>query len=238
MLPRLCGACGAHDETAAPLCGACAEEFLASVAGDHCPRCGTSLGENLPVNENGCVHCPTPMPRFDRVVRLSGYDGPLADVIRALKFRGLRHGGRWLGSMLAQKVAATGELAAIEVIQPVPLHWLRRLSRGFNQSDVIAAAMARQLDVPLAADLKRVRNTPPQVNLPRTRRLQNVKGAFAAPRPTDIEGRHVLLVDDVTTTGATANEAARALLEAGARRVSLAVLAKADPPVAFTPRHE
>ena len=154
-----------------------------------------------------------------------------------MKFAGSFAAGRWLADLLAQKVRATGELASAEAIQPVPLHWLRRLRRGYDQAGIIARRIARRLELPLSDNLIRVRNTRPQVHLTRSQRLDNVRRAFSASRPRAVEGRHILLVDDVTTTGATASEAARALLAAGATRVSLAVLAKADPPRAFTPRH-
>ncbi|MFW6153881.1 MAG: ComF family protein [Planctomycetota bacterium] len=232
--PTVCPACGRRDERAGPLCPSCAAALLEQVAGPYCPRCGSGIGENLPVRDDGCVECPTPMPRFDRVVRLTAYEPPLAEVIRAMKFRGVRHGFHWLGRLLADRVATTGALAGVDAVQHVPLHWVRRFGRGFDQGRLLVAAIARRIGRPRLEALRRVRNTPPQVNLPRTRRLENVRGAFA-PVGRDAAGLHILLVDDVTTTGATANEATKALLAGGARRVSLAVVAKAEPPPAFTP---
>jgi len=237
VLPVQCIGCGGYDAAARPLCAACAEQLLGLVGRPSCPRCGAGIGENLPVEERGCISCPTPMPRFDRVVRLTAYEPPLAEVIRSLKFRRLRHGIRWMGAMLAAKIQTSEELASIELVQPVPLHWVRRFGRGFDQARLLADATARKLRIPTSNALVRTRNTPPQVNLPRTRRLENVKGAFGVGKPNRVSGRHVLLIDDVTTTGATASEAARAMLDAGARRISLAVLAKAEPPAAFTPAH-
>ena len=155
------------------------------------------------------------MPAFDRVVRVGAYEGPLAGVIRGLKFRGVHHARGWLGRVLAQKIAAAPEMADVEVVQAVPLYWMRRFRRGYNQAAIVAAELARQLHLPLADDLVRVRNTRPQVGLPRSRRAQNVKGAFDAPHAGPVRDRCVLLVDDVTTTGATASEAAKALLQAG-----------------------
>lgn len=233
LLPRRCAGCGAYDHRARPLCEACSTALLALVAEEHCPRCGSSLGEGLTPADDGCRRCPTPMPRFERLVRLGRYEGPLAETVRGMKFHNVLHTVGWLARMLAQRIRATPPLADLAVVQAVPLYWTRRLRRGYNQAERIAAAVARELDLPLARELVRVRNTPPQVHLPRSRRLQNVRGAFRADGPRRIVGRHVLLIDDVTTTGATAGEAARALLDAGAARVSLAVLAKADPPAAF-----
>ena len=114
------------------------------------------------------------------------------------------------------------------------MHWLRRLGRGFDHARAIAAGLARELRLPLGRELVRVRNTLPQVHLPVSRRSANVRGAFAVRRGADVDGAGVLLVDDVTTTGATVNEAARVLLAAGAREVVVAVLAKAEPPAAYS----
>ena len=238
-LPRCCAACDGRDETADPLCPACAAGLLAQVGRPYCIRCGTTVAEGLAVDESGCAHCPDPMPRFDRLVRLGTYDRPLAEVIRRYKFRRAVGSTPWLADLLAQRIGAESALSSIQLIQSVPLHWRRQLLRGYNQAAVLARLLARRLGVPAGDELVRLRNTPPQARLPRSRRLENVRGAFAVPprRRRWIDGRHVLLVDDVTTTGATATEAARALLAAGARRVSLAVLAKADPPPAFVPRH-
>ncbi len=237
VLPRCCAACETRDTQARPLCQPCGEKLLDLVGADYCPRCGTSVGEGLPVHADGCPHCPTPAPRFAEVIRLAAYAAPLREVIANLKFRGSFQARNWLGTMLAGKVQATADVATAEVVQAVPLHWRRRIRRGYNQSEVIARVLARVLALPLARELFRTRHTPPQIGLARTQRIANVRDAFAAPRPRLVRGRHVLLVDDVTTTGATASEAARALLAAGASRVSLAVLAKSDPPPAFTPKH-
>jgi ComF family protein len=236
LLPRQCAACQTRDDQAAPLCPACAAELLAMVGATHCPRCGTTVGEGLTVEADGCPRCPTPMPRFGHVVRLGTHAPPLAPVIRRFKFRGDHAPCQWLAGLLAEKVRSSPELASVEVIQPVPLHWLRRLRRGYNQAGALAHALGKRLNLEVVDELVRIRNTPPQVHLPRAKRLENVRGAFAVHKAVRVPGRHVLLVDDVTTTGATAGEAARILLAAGASRVSLAVLAKADPPATFASR--
>ena len=248
VLPQPCAACGVCGQPADPLCQLCAQRLLELVGQPYCLRCGSSLASDPPspsqppgpagyshYNEDGCPHCPTPMPRFDRLVRLAPYVDPLAAVIRDFKFRGLHRARRWLGRMLAQKVLADRQFASVQVIQPMPLYWLRHLRRGYNQADIIARALADELNLPTVHELSRVRDTPPQVGLPRRQRIANVRGAFDVPRPRKIVGQHVLLVDDVTTTGATAGEAAHALLLAGAGRVSLAVLAKSDPPTRSRP---
>jgi predicted amidophosphoribosyltransferase len=129
-------------------------------------------------------------------------------------------------------VAARGDdLAALglDVVVPLPMHWGRRLVRGVNSPDILARRPAARLQIPLAPHLlSRRRRTRPQTGLSRDRRLVNVRGAFYARRHADLSGARVLVVDDVMTTGATLNEAARELRRAGATFVAVAVLARAD----------
>lgn len=118
--------------------------------------------------------------------------------------------------------------ADYDVIIPVPLHIGRLRWRGFNQAAMLAVAVARRMDRPLdLSTLTRVRETPPQTRQNRVERIKNLKRAFAVRRPARIASRSVLLIDDVMTTGATANECARTLLAAGARRVDVLTLARA-----------
>jgi ComF family protein len=113
-----------------------------------------------------------------------------------------------------------------EVIVPVPLHWQRRWSRGFNQSEELARALARELKIPCRpAALRRTRATPLQTTSTIAQRRANVRGAFAARDVKDIAGKTVVLVDDVMTSGATASEAARALRTLKPVRIIVAVLA-------------
>jgi len=233
LLPNVCAACeGGHVEVGG-LCEACGRKVLSLVALPYCPRCGATIGPNIPVREDGCWACPDPLPRWSRVVRLGPYTGPLRTVIRELKFRRRELMRRSLGKLLAQAVATACGDDPLDVILPVPMHWRRRLSRGYDHAGVLARAVAGELDLPVSDDLLRIRHTPPQTSLSRTKRLENVRRAFALRRGEALAGANVLLVDDVTTTGATANEAARTLLRGKANRVTLGVVAKAEPPTAY-----
>lgn len=114
-----------------------------------------------------------------------------------------------------------------DVIIPVPLHWTRLWRRGFNQSALLASEVATRLARPLdVRSLVRSRATPSQTARDGKERLLNVRGAFGVRRPGRVAGRRILLVDDVMTTGATANECARALISAGAARVDVLTLAR------------
>jgi ComF family protein len=114
-------------------------------------------------------------------------------------------------------------LLGADFLVPVPLHPLRQLSRGFNQAE----ALGHHLDLPIAAALRRTRNTGSQADLPAASRHANVRGAFAVVRGADVAGRCVVLVDDVSTTGATLEACGRALLESGAREVRAVIAARA-----------
>ncbi len=115
-----------------------------------------------------------------------------------------------------------------DCIVPMPVHWRKLLIRGFNQSRLLAAEVSRRTGLPLAAILRRRRHTQAQTGLSRSQRRANVAGVFFVPRNADVRNRRILLLDDVFTTGATVNAAAAALKRAGAVRVSVLTLARAD----------
>jgi ComF family protein len=134
--------------------------------------------------------------------------------------------GRLMVDRLSEPLGALGR--RIDVIAPVPLHWFRRLRRGFNQSARLAAILG--LAAGTAVDpwlMRRVRYTRPQALLPHDRRAQNVQGAFGLRRGASVRGMGILLVDDVVTTGHTIDECARVLRRAGAREVWVASFARA-----------
>jgi ComF family protein len=161
----------------------------------------------------------------------------LRDLIHALKYGGRFRLAAPLGAMIAAALEAEGlkERARRSVLVPVPLSARRRASRGYNQAALLARETARGLGLPrrrvAARALKRVKEAPPQAGLGRAERLKNPAGTYAVDerKRRRIEGRHVLLVDDVLTTGATAGECARLLLEAGAADVIVAVVARTPP---------
>lgn len=152
---------------------------------------------------------------------LGAYDGPLARLVRALKYRGVTALAGWLGSCLGAEVGHAGWRP--DLVCAVPLHAGRRRERGFNQAELLAREAARRLGVPYRPLLRRTRPTPRQARLDRASRRPNVRGAFAS-RP--LAGSTVLLVDDVLTTGATVEACRDALVEAGAAEVWIAVVAR------------
>ena len=174
-------------------------------------------------------------PAFDRLVAPYLYRPPLDAVVRHLKYHRLAYLGRHLArAILAEN---RGRLADAELITAVPLHWRRQLGRGFNLALEIARPLARELGIELRATLHRERATRPQAELPRAARQLNPSGAFRPRRTSRRSCRTVALVDDVMTTGATLEEAARALKRTGVEEV-IAVVAGRTPPPGYRHRIE
>ncbi len=195
-----------------------------------CPRCAGTIGPFVQATA-GCVHCRNETFAFDMAMRLGLYDNVLRDAVIRLK----HHSGEVLAELLGELWVGRDlqrfQAIAADAIVPVPLHWWRRWRRGYNQSAALGRGIAKQLKIPCFPSwLRRLRNTPDQTTQSPGGRRQNVRGAFGSRRRAQLKGRTILLVDDVMTTGATANEAARALRAAGAARVAIAALARAGGP--------
>lgn len=192
--------------------------FLDLVAPVRCTGC------DLPWVGAGafCASCTGLVERASNRGAVFEYGGPVADAIQRLKYEGRSELGSVLGGMLADEAQRSAR--AIDAVVPVPLHWRRRRSRGYDQAALLAKPVAKRLRVPLLLrGLRRVRNTPSQVELPHRERQQNIAGAFTAGRLA--ASARVLLIDDVRTTGATLREASEALKSAGVAEVQTLVLA-------------
>jgi len=162
---------------------------------------------------------------FDAAYSYGGYEGPLRDLVHLFKYRRVRSLEKPLGRMVALALPREEQ---VDLIIPVPMHWWRKWNRGFNQAELLARVVARRTGIPAARVLKRGRRTPAQAGLSLAQRRDNLTGAFRVPVRKRVEGRRVLLVDDVLTTGATASACAAALKRAGARSVVLLTLARVD----------
>jgi ComF family protein len=150
-------------------------------------------------------------------------------VVHGIKYDGLVPLASMMGKILSSRIEETLGASIIDVVVPVPLHWMRRRERGFNQSKLIADYLGTRVNLPVQAGaLRRVKRTRDQTGLNAQARIDNMKGAFRIGNASDIEGRRVLLVDDVITTGATLNEAAGVLRRGGCRNVFAAVIAMAS----------
>jgi ComF family protein len=228
LLPGVCVGCDAPlSPDATGFCLPCRNALTAST-GPACPFCAAAVGPFTALAD-GCPSCRDAGLRFDAVDRLGVYDGRLRELILRIKHASgesvAEHLGRFWAAEAETRLAGLG----VDLVAPVPLHWWRRIKRGYNQCDVLAEHLARRLRVPCwPRCLRRTRYTPYQSSRTTAERRANVAGVFVARTPASVRGRTILLVDDVLTTGSTASEAARALKTAGAKRVVVAVLARAE----------
>jgi ComF family protein len=176
--------------------------------------------------EDGCPNCRAERFAFDAASCFGRYENRLRELVLRLKHHSAEGLAEMAGTLWARLRGPELARLDLNIVVPVPLHWWRRLTRGYNQSEALARSLAEGLNLPCQPGLlRRIRHTPHQSHLPATQRRINVAGAFRAS--ADVRGLSVLLVDDVMTTGATSDEAARALKASGASRVVAAALARA-----------
>jgi len=223
VFPPLCPVCdgilgaGRRD----PLCGACWEGFE-RIAPPWCRCCGAPLGI-----EGLCGACRSRRPRFAYARAAVLYGDLVREAIHAFKFGGRRGLANPLGDLLAGLGLSALPGAVPDALVPVPLHPRRARERGYDQALLLARRLERAWGVAVVADaLVRAVPTQPQTDLDAAARRRNVRDAFAVRRPELIAGRHVVLVDDVLTTGATAGECARTLARAGAAAVGVVTVAR------------
>lgn len=215
VFPPRCAGCGARGVL---LCPACAAAIL-TIQPPACPQCGRRAA-----HPGLCPSCRAYPNALDGMVAATEFVGPVRACIHALKYEGQRGYAAVLAAMARP---ALPRLPVPDAIVPVPLSRERQRERGFNQSLLIARQLAGDTQPVLPAWLARTRDTPPQVGQDRAARHANVAGAFACPDPTAVRGQHILLLDDVATTGATLDACARALRAAGAASVHALVVARA-----------
>jgi ComF family protein len=231
VLPAHCLACGqpAPADGRVPLCPSCGRILAEILSAPWCPQCGRHAGPHTS-GPDGCLFCRHYPIVHDATVRVGAYEDPLRRMILRCKYERRPEIVPILGRLLAERLALTPWADLVDVIVPVPLHWTRRCRRGFNQAELLARSLVAAGDGRVARRrLLRVRATPHQRLVSAEERKANVHGAFAMrPGVTDLKGKHVLLVDDIMTSGATVAECTRVLKKAGAAAVYVAVVATAD----------
>ena len=175
-----------------------------------------------------CGPCRSQPPAFTYARSAAGYEDPLREALRAFKFAGRRALAAPLADLIIEMGPSCLPVAAPDLLVPVPLHPRRERERGFNQALLLARRLSRGWNVPVRADvLIRVAATRPQTDLTAAERRANVRHAFALRRPDLVTGRHVVIVDDILTTGSTASACALRLREAGAAVVGVITVARA-----------
>jgi ComF family protein len=235
LFPAICPVCETRsdDRHHRPFCAACWAD-LPLLTEPGCRVCGRQFA-GLP-GPLACDACRRQPPPFDRARAVAVYRDGMRAAIHALKYRGRTAVAAPLAALLVDRGgrlldAADGPPPGLDALVPVPLHAARLAERGFNQAALLAAPCAAAWGRPLLTRaLARIRPTQPQTDLDAAARRENVAGAFAVRRPAEVTGRHLLLVDDVLTTGATVRAAARALRDAGAASVGVLVLARVTDP--------
>ncbi|MEO7327749.1 MAG: ComF family protein [Minicystis sp.] len=205
--------------------------FLQQLGDALAPPCCAACDARLPRRAVFCAACAQTLAPCaaaeDAPLAFGAFGGALATTVRRFKYGARPDLARPLGALLRRAAEDAG--LAVDLIVPVPLHPHRLAERGYNQAALLAAQLAQSLGARLGPRaLARVRNTPPQAQLDRARRLGNVVEAFRLRTPLQVRGRRVLLIDDVATTGATLAACRAALLEGGARSVTALVIARAE----------
>ena len=224
VMPNICVFCGGRlDLDAAPVCPGCAAD-LPWIRGS-CSQCAAPLPAAL-AEGPGCGRCQLEPPPFDAAVAPFHYRFPIDAAIKAFKFRRRLHYAPAFAALLAG--AANRLPNGIDGILPVPLHWRRQALRGFNQARELCLPLRDVLGAPLIEQVRRRRPTPYQSGLDAAARRRNLRDAFV-PRGR-LNARHVLIVDDVLTTGATCAQLAKLLRGEGVCRVSVLAVARAATP--------
>ena len=213
LIPSVCLHCGARlFPTEKWLCGKCCSE-LPELPEAVCAKCGS------PQDPDFCPDCEEMQFVFEKAVAVYAYDGAAKTLIHALKYHNRTAVADWLAEKAFEKLDWDRPFAGAEVVTSIPLHKVRQRERGYNQSALLAQALAKRMKLPFEPYLMvRKVYTTSQTTLSKAARLQNLKEAFRLGK-SSLAGKKVLLVDDVFTTGTTVNEAAKVLLAGGAGSV-------------------
>lgn len=233
LLPPLCHLC---DAPALPayhriLCEACATDWPVVPPG--CERCGepwpleTLLAPEQPP-PRVCARCEQAPPPYQVARALTLYQGRIPSVVHGFKYLGRREVADFAGQRMAEGFPTLFPELAYDAVVPIPLHWRRRFSRGYNQAERLAAPLAQALNLPLELGVRRRESTRRQARLNSQERQENTREAFEVPAAVlpRLQGARLLLIDDVFTTGATVSACVQVLLMAGAARVDVYTLAR------------
>lgn len=225
LLPPRCPGCGITTDRPDSLCVPCWQS-LHFLHGGLCVTCGHPFGHPVPAG-TVCGACLTNPPPFTTARTALAYEGLAIRLVSRYKY----YDRTYETDLFARWMSEAGKdcLDGATLIVPVPLHWRRLVTRRYNQSALLAAAIAHRTGLPFQPDaLRRTRHTPPQTGLKGEARRKNVRTAFQVPpsRARLVAEAHIVLIDDVMTTGATVRACARALMKAGAASVRVLTLAR------------
>ena len=229
--PGRCATCEADCAGSATLCPRCETELEQLERAASCPWCAMPLAQR----GDPCPYCTgRGVPHYERIVRLGVFNDPVRHLIHQVKYH-----ARWpLAEFLADRLFEQERVRGIfsetkpdeSVLLPVPLHRLRQIARGFNQAEVIARRLRRHCHFRIARPVVRLKNTETQTHIhSRAERAENLRDAFGLVNPKSVAGKHVVVIDDVMTTGATLQSFARTLKPAKPASLCAIVVAIADP---------
>jgi ComF family protein len=240
LFPARCAGCQSLLAPGRAWCSGCWTALASAAARPYCPTCGANLGPHQELDsESRCPGCKKPKKSkngkpekiplpWERICRLGVYESSLSRAIIHFKYHHGIQVGNLLGDMVGQVLKEQEWVDSVQALCPVPIHWTRRMTRGFNQAQVLAERISPIAGLPVLTLLRRVRPTVKQVGLSAKARMENLEGAFEVKENWPLEGTSLCLIDDVMTTGSTLLEAARTLRRAGVIKVYAVVLAKAD----------
>ena len=217
IFPNLCPVCReASTDAVAEICDSCFEACL-PLEQPQCTLCAAPYDGFL----NCCQDCLVQTPPWDAAVSSFHYTGAIRQGVHLFKY----HQRTELLPFIV-KVLATAQFDDVDVVCPVPMHWLKEFWRGYNQVDLLATTLAKTMGIPSKKLLKRRKWTRAQVRLNRKERLKNIVDVFRAVNKENIKGRSILLLDDVMTTGATLSACSQVLKTAGAKKIFILTLAR------------
>ncbi len=226
FFPPSCGLCDqpVRDRDAI-ICGAC-RDCLISIPEPICEICGMPLSADVPPVNPVCGACLSAPPPYSKARFGVVHAGNVRHALIGFKYYGQIHRRAALARILTERFDHYFSADNAEMIIPMPMHPRRLIERGFNQVVLLGESLERHTGISMCRTvLTKIRDTPPQVGLPRAQRVKNIKGSFGINGNERIRGKRVLLVDDVSTTGSTISEASKTLMHSGASRVEVIVLA-------------
>jgi len=226
IFPLRCSVCRKIDP--AILCKTCLNQIL-YINFPYCQRCGIPLDSS---RYDLCYSCKTISPFFNISRSIGVYEGVLKKALQAFKFKGKKELGEPLGKIMVNYLVSAPfklDWCGINLVLPVPLHEKRLQNRGYNQAELLGEIISASLGIPLdTQSLIRSKNTKPQFSLNKIERQKNMQDAFQVCDPGSIKNKQILLIDDIYTTGLTVCECTKVLLQAGALRVNILTLSRAE----------
>ena len=231
VYPSICPLCRAETNAISrsaglgpELCQVC-KDLITSNVDNACFRCGARVGPYLDASVD-CPQCRNNRFAFDCVIRMGVYENRLRDACIQAKNRGAESLTAALANLLWEQKSEALQQAQIDLVLPIPQHWTHRIRKPHNPPATLARVLAHRLQVDFSTHiLSKIRNTPDQSSLSSQHRRENLRRAFRVRGASVLAGLSVLLLDDILTTGTTANEASKALRKASAQHVTVAVVA-------------